>query len=223
MPEIDHVFVCSAAGAEEEAARLRALGLIEGPPNTHPGQGTACRRFLFENAYLELIWVTDEEEARGPLARPTRLWERWAGRGRPEVAPFGVVSRPGAGEETGPPFSSWPYRPPYLPAPLAIDVATDTPLGEPAFFHLAFASADRFLADPPRHPLGLRRLTGVEIALSATAPLSAAARAVEEALGVAFRPATGSLMTLAFDGAALDAVASADLRPALPLVLRRKR
>ena len=217
---LDHVFVCCSAGGEE-AARLAALGLVEGPPNTHPGQGTASRRFLFENAYLELFWVTDEAEARGPIARPTRLFERWAGRTRADVSPFAVISRPAGGAGTGPPFASWAYRPPYLPAPLAIDVAEDTPLGEPGFFHLDFARVERFLADPPRHPLGLRRLTAVEIALTVTGALSPAARAVEAALGVSFRRASESLLTLAFDGAPVaGAGASADLRPALPLVLR---
>jgi hypothetical protein len=220
---LDHVFVCCSAGAAEEARRLEDLGLVEGPPNTHPGQGTASRRFLFANAYLELFWVTDEEEARGALARPTRLWERWSGRARPDVSPFAVVSRPGRDEDVGPPYASWPYRPPYLPAPLAIDVAEDTPLHEPAFFHLAFARAERFLADPPRHPLGVRRLTAVEIALTAAGPLSPAARAVEAALGVTFRRATDNLMTLAFDDAPTGGTgtASDDLRPVLPLVLRR--
>jgi glyoxalase-like protein len=69
---LDHVFVCCAEGAPE-AERLVRLGLTEGSPNTHPGQGTASRRFFFENAYLELIWVTDPREAQGePAARTSR-------------------------------------------------------------------------------------------------------------------------------------------------------
>jgi len=40
---IDHVFVCCSVGAEAEADALARLGLREGTPNTHPGQGTSCR------------------------------------------------------------------------------------------------------------------------------------------------------------------------------------
>jgi hypothetical protein len=39
--------------------------MAEGEPNTHPGQGTACRRFFFRNAFLELVWVRDPAEAQG--------------------------------------------------------------------------------------------------------------------------------------------------------------
>src|SRR5438552_13949741 len=122
MPtELDHIFMCASHNADE-ADRLTAIGLTEGEANRHPGQGTACRRFFFRNAYLELVWVADEEEARGALAAPTRLWDRWTGRGAGAVCPFGVVLRPASEAEREPPFAFWPYRPPYLPAPLAIDV-----------------------------------------------------------------------------------------------------
>ena len=77
--ELDHVFVCTAPEAPE-ARELSQFGLREGPPNQHPGQGTACRRFAFQNAMLELLWVTDKEEATSEKTRGTLLWERWTGR-----------------------------------------------------------------------------------------------------------------------------------------------
>jgi len=70
--ELDYVFVCTALDAPE-ADLLVAFGLAEGPPNTHPGQGTANRRFYFRNALLELGWARDEREARSPLVAPTRV------------------------------------------------------------------------------------------------------------------------------------------------------
>jgi hypothetical protein len=51
---IDHVFILCAEGAPEADAFL-AAGLREGSSNTHPGQGTANRRFFFENFYVELL------------------------------------------------------------------------------------------------------------------------------------------------------------------------
>ena len=52
--ELDHLFVCTARGAPE-AERLVQFRLREGPPNQHPGQGTANRRFAFANAMIELV------------------------------------------------------------------------------------------------------------------------------------------------------------------------
>jgi hypothetical protein len=60
---LDHVIVFCSTGAPE-ADDLVRLGLREGLPNTHPGQGTANCRFFFQNAYLELLWVSDPKEFR---------------------------------------------------------------------------------------------------------------------------------------------------------------
>jgi hypothetical protein len=49
--ELDHLFVCASPGAPE-AEKLVEFGLQEGPPNQHPGQGTANRRFSFANAMI---------------------------------------------------------------------------------------------------------------------------------------------------------------------------
>ena len=56
MPEfeIDHLFIWTDLGGKE-ADRLVTFGLTEGAPNTHSGQGTACRRFFFRNAYLDRV------------------------------------------------------------------------------------------------------------------------------------------------------------------------
>ncbi len=61
--EIDHIFICvndDGRGADA----LKALGLVEGTPNVHPGQGTANRRFFFRNSFIELLHLTDESEAQ---------------------------------------------------------------------------------------------------------------------------------------------------------------
>jgi hypothetical protein len=69
---VDHVFVCTTPRAEAAELLTRA-GLVEGAPNRHPGQGTACRRFFFSNAMLELIWLENEAEARSEQTRMTKL------------------------------------------------------------------------------------------------------------------------------------------------------
>jgi hypothetical protein len=114
VAELDHLFVLCPASADLAAQALRRAGLQEGSPNDHPGQGTACRRFFLENAYIELLWVRDPQEVQSESTRPTRLWDRWSRLTR-GACPFGIVLRPGddAGE-AGCPFPSWPYRPRYL-------------------------------------------------------------------------------------------------------------
>ena len=217
--ELDHVFVMSSVGAPEGEELLRA-GVPEGPPNTHPGQGTACRRFVLGNAYIELLWVRDENEARSEDVRRTGLWERWAGRFG-DACPFGVVLRP-SGEDQSPPFDTWEYRPSYLPSPLAIHVARGTPLTEPAFFYLPFVRrGGRFGAtDKPadeRTPAiahvtmsGPRRATsGPALAVAAGGWLTF------EGSGHAHT------MTLVLDGGRREDLV--DLRPGLPAVLQWNR
>jgi hypothetical protein len=124
MPaELDHVSLWVSIGGPEAEA-LTALGLSEGQPNQHPGQGTACRRFFFANAYLELIWVENPEVAQSEVARPLRLWERWSRR-RAGMCPFGLILRPARQCDPAPPFAAWEYRPPYLPPPLALHVGVN--------------------------------------------------------------------------------------------------
>jgi hypothetical protein len=76
---LDHAFIMCSIGAPEGEA-LVERGFVEGSRNVHPGQGTANRRFFFENFMLELVWVDKPEEAQNAQTRRTRLWERWVGR-----------------------------------------------------------------------------------------------------------------------------------------------
>jgi hypothetical protein len=213
---IDHVFICCSAGAPEADA-LAALGLTEGRPNTHPGQGTACRRFFFQNAYIELFWVSDPREAQSETVRPTRLWERWSRRGH-EASPFAVIFRPEDETEGRPPFATRDYRPPYLPAPLAIEIARDTPLSEPELFFLGFQRGPARPGEEPRtHALPVTRISGVEI-WTPRGARSAAAAAIEAAGFVRFGVADQHRMNLTFDDGRKGG--EADLRPVLPLTLR---
>jgi hypothetical protein len=218
MVELDHVFVLCAAGAPEATALAR-VGLQEGSPNEHPGQGTACRRFFFRNAYLELLWVGDAAEAQTDPARSTRLWERWSRR-REGANPFGIVLRPdGKAGDLDAPFATWSYRPSYLPPSVAIELAVGTPLEEPELFYMRWARRpDATRREPVDHPVPSTDVTSVRIGVPGPRPLSEAARAAEAAGVVGFHSAEDHLMTLGLDGEARGHVA--DLRPDLPLVLR---
>jgi hypothetical protein len=213
---LDHIFVMCDAGAPELSA-LEAIGL-DGPPrrSTHAGQGTANACVVFENAFLELVWVHDEHEARSPVTAPTRLWDRWAARGA-GACPFGIGLRPEAPGDA-PPFATWPYRPSYLPAGLSIDMATDLPLGEPELFFLASARPrPDFRELAARHAAAFGPLTAVTIELPGAAALSPACAAVQAAGVVRFVPAARHALRLGFGTRA--AGRSADLRPTLPIAL----
>jgi hypothetical protein len=215
--ELDHVFILCDEGAPEAEALLR-IGVREGTGNTHPGQGTACRRFFFANAYLELLWVVDSAEAGSEPARRTRLLDRWALR-RAGACPFGLILRPSVDSlETRPTFPTWLYTPPYLPAGLVIDVADGTPLVEPAVFHMALQRGrGRSAEQPIDHDPPLRTVSRVSIDGPLPSERSAARGALEAIPAFAFVDAPAYLLTLDFSTAP---AALADLRPALPLVLR---
>lgn len=108
--ELDHFFILTGPGAPQ-ADLLSAIGLVEGPANDHPGQGTANRRFFFSNATLELIYIRDTHEAAtGPGSR-LRFADRAADA---NTSPFGMIVRTIPGS-TGVPFPGWHYYPEYFP------------------------------------------------------------------------------------------------------------
>ncbi len=220
--EIDHLFIATAVGAPE-AARLIEFGLLEGAPNTHPGQGTANRRFFFANAFLELVWVTDPAEAQSELVQRTGLWERLSGRAA-GASPFGVGLRP-AGQQGGPiPILTWEYRPPYLPDPLVIHMGENSEVAaEPLVFYIAFGrrsdSDHTERRQPLEHPAGLRAITRARISGPRHAAASATLRAAEAACpAVSFAIADEPILELGFDDETRGELA--DFRPALPLVFR---
>ena len=217
--EIDHVFVCCSAGAPEAEA-LRRLGLREGSPNTHPGQGTACRRFFFDNAYLELVWVNDPQEAQSGAVLPTGLWDRWCHRGETSC-PFGVVLRAAADRSTSdPPFPTWEYRPPYLPPEVSIGVARDTPLSEPGLFYFRASGRSWRGSEPVAHEVPVSEITGVTILMPIKGELSLAAAGVHASGVVAIQTADRYLILMELDFNQRTEGEAADMRPDLPLLLR---
>ena len=115
--ELDHGFIFTPINAPE-AEQLKAFGLSEGSPNTHPGQGTANRRFFFENFMVELLWVSDPVAVQSEVIQPMHLWERWWGR-EGAACPFGICLRP----------SHSPHRRFALPH-LGLSAALSTPVCE---------------------------------------------------------------------------------------------
>ncbi len=174
--ELDHLFVCADPGAPE-ADILVELGLHEGPPNNHPGQGTANRRFAFVNAMIEFLWVSDSGEARNQDTERTQLWERWSGRSDC-ASPFGICARPAGSQNASSPFHSWKYWPAYLPDPFAMHVG-EAGIEEPMWVYLDFmrrAHREQWFVE---HAIGLREITG----LTLTTPVPLQSDAAQRFMG----------------------------------------
>jgi hypothetical protein len=210
--ELDHLFVCTAPGAPE-AEKFAQFGLHEGPPNQHPSQGTANRRFAFVNAMIELLWVSDASEAQSQSARRTLLWERWSGREH-NASPFGICLRPSDPQDTGLPFPAWEYRPAYLPDPLVMHIG-DVGIEEPMWVYLSFmrrAQREQWFIE---HPIGVREITG--LTLTTPVPLrSNVSQTIVESGILATRTGATSLLEIEFDGNRRKE--QMDFRPHLPFV-----
>jgi hypothetical protein len=169
--QLDHVFAFinpdSSAIADLEANRLAVSYR-----RAHIGQGTANACFVFDNAFLELLWLTDAQDARSPLIARTKLWERsqWQVQ---QTCPYGLGWR---GDHSG--IETWPFAPPYLPKGITIPVACDSDDPRlPMMFTFPGSTAPRdWPAERrnfPAHSGGWNRVDSIEITLPASAPESA--------------------------------------------------
>jgi hypothetical protein len=215
---IDHVFLCTTSGAPA-ADLLKQAGLVEGTENHHPGQGTACRRFFFRNAMLELLWLEDEVEARSDQTRATKLWERFAGVGQ-TASPLGIILRPAPGAEPVCPWASWKYRPQTMPE-LELDVAAETELTEPMWCYMkggrAPAEWPPERLQPLDHPAGFREITRVLIGCPDAREDSVTSAMARNGV-IALQTGVEHSLELQFDGG--RRAAALDFRPDLPLILR---
>jgi hypothetical protein len=206
--QIDHIFIrVSPGGAEAEL--LRAFGLSEGSGNTHPGQGTANRRFFFANAFIELLWIADAEEIANEQTRPTMLRERLSADDTGAASPFGICFRPAV------PFATWDYAPAYLPPGMTIGIA-DAPLSEPMWFSTSAGKAPEHFADDRRQPLDHAAGLGSITSLRCTMPSLTAFSPAALASGIQLAQGDAHLLEISFDHTARGL--SKNFRPALPLV-----
>lgn len=211
---MDHAFIGCSKGAPEAEHLLRS-GFFEGPANTHPGQGTANRRFFFENFMLELLWVSDPVEAQSDRTRPTRLWERCEQRDG-AVSPFGIIFRPAGTPPAAAPFATWDYAPVYLPPGVTMQVAAGTGLQEPELFYLPFLKRAARGGDVP-HARPVRKILGLAVGVRSRDALSPAARSAEQLGLLRYFESPRPLLEIRFDGASC---LSLDLQPDLPLIFR---
>jgi len=205
--ELDHVFVRTTFNAPE-ADLLRQFGLTEGSGNTHPGQGTANRRFFFHNAFLEFLWISDAEEIQSEQTRRTQLLERLNGDSA-DVSPFGICFR----SPLLPPFPAWAYKPAYLPEGMQIGISEEAPLSEPMWF---FLNRGMPPTNPPEHAAGVRDISAIAITMPRPQTWSKAAMSAMETGKITLHEGGHHLMEITFDNGASSR--RHDFRPTLPLV-----
>jgi hypothetical protein len=155
--DIDHIFIFTESKGKA-ADQLVSFGLTEGSSRIHKGQGTTNRKFYFENFFLEILWVHDENEMKSDLVKPTGLWQR-ANYKTNNSSPFGlcIVNT----DETDSLFEkSLKYQPEYFPWGLSIDILTNENQPElPWTFRLPFKELKKNEVEPIVHANGIKRLT----------------------------------------------------------------
>ncbi len=217
--EIDHIYICTKAKAPT-GDLLVEFGLIEGSSNTHPGQGTANRRFYFHNLMLELLWVEHIEEVQSERTKPMRLFQRCQLISN-AISPFGIGLRPTTEDERAL-FLAWDYHPIYLPDFLRIQVADNTPLSEPMYFYLSFAKRQDKVSiekrEPMEHKVPLKEVTSVKTHVNQDDALSDSACVLNQIHNLSIINGKEHLFELEFDNGTLNQ--SKDFRPDLPLLFK---
>lgn len=212
--ELDHVFILVSEGAPE-ADKLIEFGFSEGEPNTHPGQGTSNRRFFFNNMMLELLWVSNIDEAKSELTKPTMLWERWNGRNN--TSPFGIIFKPSNG---GVPFENWEYKPKYLPDGISFLVGNNSGiLNEPIIFIMP--NRGRPISNknlPLPNISGFRNVSSLHVKLPQISSPSAILQNIGRLEKISFIESENNIMEIGFDGETNGN--SKAFLPDLPLVIK---
>jgi hypothetical protein len=208
---LHHVFIITEPGAPA-ADRLVALGMAEGSSNTHPGQGTANRRFFFEDMGLELIYFTDESEARTGPGRVIGSLDRYQS---PDGSPFGLVFRARNRSDVDS-FPGFPYQPVYFDDGQYFVVGNNAEdLVEPSVVLMP----DNLPSRPPQilSQDPFRYVSDVRVSVPG-AEYSQALKHASRIDRVTIASAPSQLLEITF-GHGTSQQAS-DLRPDLPLVIR---
>ncbi len=183
--DLDHVFVFVEPDHGRPGGRvyddLVAGGLVETYRRRHEGQGTANVTFCFDNAFLELLWVVDVQEARAPDLDRAGINRRadWRFHGG---SPYGIAVR--SDDEL--PFETWPYRFEGLPDDLHLPVAVASDdLAQPFVFRsLRNKRPDQWdgaAAGARQSAAGLAEIVAIDLTLPAGVAPGEALLALREA------------------------------------------
>ncbi|QLG45289.1 VOC family protein [Costertonia aggregata] len=195
--EVDHIFIFSN-NKGKEANDLVEFGLTEGSSRLHPGQGTTNRKFYFDNFFLEILWVVNEEEIRSELTAKTKLWERsqFKKNGNSRFGLCLVNS-----ELTDKLFEkSEIYEPDYFPKDMSIDIITNEQNPDlPWTFRLPYRGIKKENNEPIEHLNGIKSLTKVEFETQKDSEKAGFKDAFKNVENVRFTESDGLNLILEFD------------------------
>lgn len=218
--EPDHLYVWVSHSAPEGVV-LRELGITQSPDTVKPGEGVEWITFAFENVYLELMWVSDEElfeERWASWHEPHIQRANWRS---PQASPFGLAFHQTDLTRSEVPTMFrvddwWDEQGGYVSSadaqtPFLMLMGPRYAMPEPVWMTPAARSAAENAA-------GIDRLTKWSLATPVTTPHEALSLLEQRGALELTAGAREHLITLVFDegrqGKMLDA------RPELPLVIR---
>jgi|TARA_R110002050_G_scaffold295192_1_gene453744 hypothetical protein len=117
--DIHHLFIFTN-NIDDLIQELLTLGFKEGSNRVHKGQGTSNRKIYFENFFIELIYISNEQEIKKDICINSGLTRR-AYYKQNQASPFGICLFDKKKFENL--FkNAYKYKPEYLPDNMEIDV-----------------------------------------------------------------------------------------------------
>ena len=155
--KIDHIFIFTDKNGKV-ADDLVDFGLTEGSNRIHVGQGTTNRKFYFDNFFLEILWVHNENEIKSDKTKPMGLWQR-AEYKTNHFSPFGlcIVNS----DDTEKTFEkAFRYQPDYFPQGMEIEIIKNENQSDlPWTFRLPFKGQKKHENEPTKHKNDISVLT----------------------------------------------------------------
>src|SRR4051812_20770203 len=116
--DIDHIFIFTDTNGKI-SDELISFGLTANESRLHRGQGTTNQTFSFENFFLEIVWVHNEQEIKSDLVKPSGLWQR-AEYFKNNYSRFGLIIT--NNDESDHLFeNAYKYQPVYFPNGMTFD------------------------------------------------------------------------------------------------------
>jgi hypothetical protein len=194
----DHIFIFTPDKGKI-ADQLVNVGFSEGSNRIHAGQGTTNRKFYFENFFLEILWVHDEEELKSENTSRMGLWQR-SEFFQNNFSPFGLcLVNNEVSEEL---FKNcYKYQPEYFPAGMCIEILKneDNP-SLPWTFKLPFKGQKKYDNEPIIHENGIGLLTKYMFECKNLEPSNFLVH-FESQPDIVFKPSNRNWLHLTFDNA----------------------
>ncbi|HEX6627837.1 MAG TPA: hypothetical protein VF105_07780 [Gemmatimonadaceae bacterium] len=224
--ELDHVYVIVQPGGVSEIAALKSAGLQVAPPHQHDGEGTTSVAALFDNAYIELMWLDSTLSVTPEHAESVAQFRQAADWRVSRHSPFGIGLRRLPGETKEFAFPIKRESAPWIDSVAAYEI-----LNQPAdslavdLFVVPCAAAvpswvERARKRSPQwfsHPGGGHEITAVRL-LGTIEQLPSKLSVIRPAR-IETRTAAEPLLEIYIDGGGKKS--RTDLRPALPVVVIR--